>query len=203
MFTGLVEGLRDVVEATPSDGGLRLVVDLAASSAGVAPGDSIAVNGCCLTVESLDGTRAVFHAGRETLGLTALGGIAAGSAVNVERSLRLGDRLGGHLVSGHVDGVGEVAAITPERSQTVMTFRLPERLRGRVILKGSIAVDGVSLTITDVVADRVSVALIPHTLEITTLGAKAIGDAVNLESDMIGKWVVAQLAPILDELKKD
>lgn len=203
MFTGLVEGLRTVTEATPHDEGMRLVIDLASSAEGVVLGDSIAIDGCCLTVDGLDGNRASFHAGRETLGLTTLGGLRTGASVNVERSLRLGDRLGGHMVTGHVDGVGEVTAIAAEDSQTVMSFRLPEPLLGQVIHKGSLAIDGVSLTLTEVAGDHVSVALIPHTLEITTLGAKAVGDPVNLEADMIGKWIVQQITPILDDLKKD
>ncbi len=107
------------------------------------------------------------------------------------------------MVSGHVDGTGEVIEVAPEESQTVMRFRLPERLADQVILKGSLAIDGVSLTLIDVAGDEVAVALIPHTLEVTTLGGLRPGDRVNFETDMIGKWIVQQIKPILDELKKD
>lgn len=201
MFTGLVEGLRTVVAATPTDEGLKLVIDLAESADAGVLGASIAVNGCCLTVDGLEGRNASFHAGRETLSLTTLGNLAEGDQVNVERALRMGDSLGGHMVTGHVDGIGEVVAISPEESQTVITFRLPERLHDQVILKGSIAIDGVSLTLTEVKDGCVSVALIPHTLSITTMGLRGVGEPVNIETDMIGKWVVQQITPILDELR--
>ena len=200
MFTGIVAGRRPVLQADRGDSGLQLLVDLGDLADGVALGDSIAIDGCCLTVDRRDGETVRFHAGRETLSLTALGGLAVGREVNVERALRFGDDLGGHLVSGHVDGVGRIVALEPEDSQTVLTIELPAALRDEVILKGSITVDGVSLTITDASRGRVSIALIPHTLEVTTLGSKSVGDPVNLETDLIGKWVLRQEQPVLAEI---
>ncbi len=201
MFTGIVEGLRPVTAADFGAEGLELTVDLGDLAAGVQVGDSVAVDGCCLTVTALEGPRACFHAARETLGLTTLEHVTTASRVNVERALALGDRLGGHLVSGHVDGIGEIVAIRPEPSQTWMTFRLPDRLFAQTLLKGSVALDGVSLTVTEKREGCVSVALIPHTLEVTTLGKKKVGDRVNVETDMMGKWILERLGPMLDALE--
>lgn len=205
MFTGIVEMKLPLIAPRRTEEGLEFGLDLGllpTEGAG-APrlGDSIAVNGCCLTIAELGASGARFHAGRETLGLTNLGGLEAGSLVNVERALRFGDQLGGHLVSGHVDGVGQVHEIVPEESQTVMRFSLPERLLDQVILKGSIALDGVSLTITEVKGPVIAVALIPHTLEVTTLGEKTVGDPINVETDMLGKWILKQTMPITEQLK--
>ncbi|HGY92467.1 MAG TPA: riboflavin synthase [Planctomycetes bacterium] len=201
MFTGIVEGLCPVVAAEFGGQGLRLTVDLACAAEGVQVGDSIAVDGCCLTVTELEGTFASFHAARETLGLTTLATMESGRRVNIERALAFGDRLGGHLVSGHVDGLGEVVEVRAESSQTWMTFRLPDRLFAQTLLKGSIALDGVSLTITEKCDGHISVALIPHTLEVTTLGSKRKGDRVNVETDMMGKWIMERLGPVLEELE--
>ena len=199
MFTGIVEDKCPVVGLDRGDDLIKLTVDLDELTEGVGLGDSIAVNGCCLTVEELDGPEVSFHAGRETLGLTNLGDLVLGSFVNIERSLAVGDKLGGHFVSGHVDGVGTVAAIEPEASQTWMSFDLPENLARQVLLKGSISLDGVSLTITEKKGSRVSVALIPHTLEVTTMGDYQVGDRINVETDMLGKWILERLDPILEE----
>ena len=201
MFTGIVEAKQPVVSVQDGPEQRKLVVDLGDLAVGVALGASIAVNGCCLTVEQLDGHRASFHAGRETLGLTNLGGLGAGQSVNLERSLRMGDELGGHLVSGHIDGTGRVVARDDEPGQTVMTFELAAPLFAQTLLKGSIAIDGVSLTITRRQAGQVSVALIPHTLAVTTLGDRKAGDLVNVETDQIGKWILQRMGPALDELR--
>ncbi len=201
MFTGIVEGLRPVVAADFGEEGLSLTVDLGELADGVHVGDSIAVDGCCLTVTELSGVRASFHAARETLGLTTLATMKADARVNIERAVALGDRLGGHLVSGHVDGMGEVVEVRPESSQTWMTFRLADRLFAQTLLKGSVALDGVSLTITDKREACISVALIPHTLEVTTLGSKKKGDLVNVETDMMGKWILERLGPMLEDLE--
>jgi riboflavin synthase len=195
MFTGLVEHSCRVHAAELGPDGLRLAIDLDAVADGVALGDSIAVNGCCLTVAALSGKTATFHAGRETLELTSLAtATAPGQRVNVERSLRVGQTLGGHFVSGHVDGTARVLAIAPEPSQTVMTFELPPRLAAQVVLKGSIAIDGVSLTVISVREGHVAVALIPHTLAVTTLGGRRPGDLVNVETDMLSKLVQHHLS---------
>jgi riboflavin synthase len=189
MFTGIVESRRPVTVHEGSRGGLALGVDLGPCAAGVSVGDSIAVLGCCLTVEALDAGVARFHLMGETLGLTRFGALRVGDDVNVERSLRVGDQLGGHFVSGHLDGLGEVFAKTPAEGQTDLTVRVPPGLERFVVPKGSIAIDGVSLTVAHVLDRDVTVCLIPHTLEVTTLGSLSPGDAVHLEMDMIGKWV--------------
>lgn len=189
MFTGIVEGQRPVVRADHHDGGLTLGLDLGDLSDGVAVGDSIAVSGCCLTVEELKGSVARFHLMAETLGLTTFGETAVGQQRNVERSLQVGDRLGGHFVSGHIDGVGTVTGIAAEEGQTDLTISVPASLAELVIPKGSITIDGVSLTIAGIEGPEVTVCLIPHTLEVTSLGSLGVGGAVHLEMDMIGKWV--------------
>jgi riboflavin synthase len=197
MFSGIVEGLKTVVSQRDDESGKTIAVDLAELAAGVRTGDSVAIDGCCLTVEALSGAVATFHAIGETLRLTTLGGLRRGSRVNVERSLKVGDQLGGHLVSGHVDGVAPVVGKRRDADQTWMTVDLPVPLSELVLLKGSIALDGVSLTVAGIDGRRVSVALIPHTLEHTTLGSRETGASLNVECDMIGKWV-RRLLPGLD-----
>lgn len=202
MFTGIVETNLPVAAVEKHAEGLDFELELGTVFSELNLGESIAVDGCCLTIAALDGGKARFQAGRETLSLTTLDEIAVGRPVNVERALAFGDRLGGHLVSGHVDGVGRVTSIVEEPSQTVMSFELPERLAGEVILKGSVALDGVSLTITEVSGPVISVALIPHTLEVTTLGVREVGQRINVETDMIGKWIVQQTGPLLEEIER-
>ncbi len=200
MFTGLVEGTGTVVAADRGPGGLTLAVDLGPLFEGVLLGDSVALDGCCLTVVALEAAPASvarFTAVPETLEKTTLGALAAGRRVNVERSLRLGDRLGGHIVQGHVDGVGRVARRAPEGEQVTFEVACDARLTALMVEKGSIAVDGVSLTLVTVAPGRFTFAAIPHTLAVTTLGERAPGDAVNLEADVLGKWVRAMVAPYL------
>jgi riboflavin synthase len=156
-------------------------------------GDSIAINGCCLTVVGVAAGGLAFDAGAETLSRTNLGQLKTGDRVNVERSLRLGDSLGGHLVTGHIDGLGTVDQRQDDAQWCTMWFRAAAPLMRQMASKGSIAVDGVSLTLVDVVAERFSVALIPHTLSATTLGSRRVGDAVNLETDVLAKYVERQL----------
>jgi riboflavin synthase len=189
MFTGLVENMADVVEVVPEPPGVRFVIHHANFSGSTKIGDSIALNGCCLTVVNVDGDRLTFQAGEETLSRTNLGELAAGSVVNYERSLRLGDEMGGHLVTGHIDAVGIVDRRDDDTQWCTMWFRVPPALATQMASKGSIAVDGVSLTLVDVEADRFSVALIPHTLSLTTLGRRQVGDRVNLETDVLAKYV--------------
>ncbi len=194
MFTGLVEALVSVARVVDAPPGKQLVLDCPAFAAETGIGDSIAINGCCLTVVEREGNGLAFEAGPETLARTNLGRLAAGSRVNVERSVKLGDRLGGHLVTGHIDAVGSLDARDDSGEWSTCWFRLPRPYAGQIVSKGSIAVDGVSLTVVDVEAERFSVALIPHTLSVTTLGQLRRGDAVNLETDLIGKYVEKQLA---------
>jgi riboflavin synthase len=193
MFTGLVEGLGVIADIVPEPAGLRFVISPPAAM--IAPddpcrlGDSIAINGCCLTVVELTAAAWSFQAGTETLSKTNLGRLQKGDAVNLERSLPAHGRLGGHFVLGHIDGVGAVERIDRQDEWVTMWFRVPRSLGDLMVSKGSIAVDGVSLTLVQVGPERFSVALIPHTLSVTTLGRRNVGDAVNIETDILGKYV--------------
>src|SRR5437763_1868311 len=189
MFTGLVEALGTVARVAPDGAGGHELVIAAPWAAELTLGESVAVNGACLTVVERSPDDFRVQAGPETLARTNLGELAAGDRVNLERSLRLGDRLGGHLVQGHVDGVGRVAERIPQGDWETVWFACPPALAAQMVPKGSVAVDGVSLTLVDVAADRFSAALIPHTLAATTLGSKRPGATVNLETDLIGKYV--------------
>ncbi len=160
---------------------------------GVALGDSIAINGCCLTVISIDGQQLTFQAGTETLGRTNLGLLKSGDSVNLERSLRVGDRMGGHYVTGHIDGLGQVIKRIDEGDWAEFWFSATETMTRQMASKGSVAVDGISLTLVNVERDRFSVALIPHTLSETTLGNRTVGDSVNLETDLLAKYVEQQI----------
>jgi riboflavin synthase len=197
MFTGLIEGQGTVasVERPGADGaGLRLHVS-APWLDGLAEGDSVAVNGCCLTVTTLPGDGFTADLVGETLARTALGRLAPGDPVNLERPLAAGGRLGGHLVQGHVDGVGQVLERTPSGDGTLLRVGLGPDLARYVVVKGSIAVDGVSLTVAGVGPDWFAVALIPHTLAVTTLGRRQPGDPVQLEVDVLAKYVERLAAP--------
>ena len=194
MFTGLVESLGRVIEAVPEPPGLRLVVDAGQVAGDASLGDSICTSGCCLSVVRIDGPRLAFELGPETLARTTLGGLKPGAPVNLERSLRLSDRLGGHLVTGHVDGMGRLAAKVQEGDWVTCRFTAPPQLLAQMASKGSVAIDGVSLTLVDVTPTEFSVALIPHTLAHTTLGSLAVGDGVNLETDLVFKYVDRWLA---------
>jgi riboflavin synthase len=194
MFTGLVEGMGSVAEAAVEGPGTRLViVPPEALGAGTAVGDSVAINGCCLTVVAAQDGRWSFQAGPETLHRTNLGQIRAGDRVNFERALPADARLGGHFVQGHIDGCGMVDCIRREGEWVTIWFRVPSQLTGQMVSKGSVAVDGVSLTLVDVDAERFSVALIPHTLEVTTLGLRREHDCVNVETDILAKYVQKML----------
>jgi riboflavin synthase len=188
MFTGLVETLGSVGRVESDDDGRRITL-FASFASELASGDSVAVNGACLTVVAHDADSCAFQAGPETLARTNLGELVPGDRVNLERSLRLSDRLGGHLVQGHVDGIGRIAERIRQGEWELVWFTCPPALAAQLVSKGSVAVDGVSLTLVDVAADRFSVALIPHTLANTTLGFKQPGAAVNLETDLLAKYV--------------
>jgi len=196
MFTGIVEELGSVRAIVPDAGGARLELACREVIADARIGDSIAVNGCCLTVVELGDGWWAADAQIETLDRTTLGALTPGDPVNLERPMRLGDRLGGHLVLGHVDGVGEVVAVEPlPDGSTRITVRAPAALARYLVEKGSVTVDGASLTNTTVSdldaggGAEFGVALIPHTLAVTTLGVRRPGDRVNLEADMIAKHV--------------
>ncbi len=194
MFSGLVEGMAPIVAVEERPPGKRFTIDLPEHAERIAIGESIALNGCCLTVIECRDGRVAFDAGAETLRRTNLGDQVVGDRVNYERSLRLGDRLGGHLVTGHIDTVGVVARRIDEGDWSTFWFTVESRWIRQMASKGSIAVDGVSLTLVDVESDRFSVALIPHTLDVTTLGGRREGDRVNIETDLLAKYVEQQLA---------
>jgi riboflavin synthase len=189
MFTGIVESLGTLRRVQDEGPGRRLTFSAPSLLEGVKLGDSVALNGCCLTVVELTADGFAFEAGPETLRLTNLGELRPGDRVNLERSLRLGDRLGGHLVTGHVDGLGHVARRQREGDWEFVWFRCPPALAEQMVPKGSVTVDGISLTLVEVSAEGFSVALIPHTLSVTTLGFKDVGASVNLETDLFGKYV--------------
>lgn len=194
MFTGLVEGLGRVVATEPETAGLRLIIAPPATMLGIEGdrcqlGDSVAINGCCLTVIEIRHDCWAFQAGTETLSKTNLGSLKVDDPVNLERSLPVNGRLGGHFVQGHVDGVGQVEVIDREGEWVTMWFRVPENLARLMVSKGSVAVDGISLTVVNTEQNRFSVALIPHTLTVTTLGVRQVGNTVNIETDILGKYV--------------
>ena len=194
MFTGLVEGLGTVAEVVPEGPGKRLAIaPPAAMLERTSPGDSVALNGCCLTVVEARSGRWSFQAGPETLARTNLGLLRSGDGVNLERALGADARLGGHFVQGHIDGCGSVERILRDGEWVTIWFRTPATLAAQMVTKGSVAVDGVSLTLVEVEAERFSVALIPHTLEVTTLGTRREHDRVNIETDILGKYVQKML----------
>ncbi len=193
MFTGLVQSLAKLEILAPEPGGVRLVVREPEMAARSALGASIALNGCCLTVVDLGEGSIAFQAGEETLSCTNLGQLKSGDRVNLEASMKMGDEIGGHLVTGHIDAVGTVDERNEEADWATFWFRTPRNLVRQMANKASITVDGVSLTLVDVEEDRFSIALIPHTLAVTTLGFRQVGDTVNLETDLLAKYVEQQL----------
>jgi riboflavin synthase len=195
MFTGLVEEGGIVRAVEPGERGARLVIGAGAVLDGLGIGDSVAVNGACLTAVAVSEEGFAVDAVAETLRRTNLGALAPGDRVNLERPMRLGDRLDGHLVQGHVDGVGEVASARAEGESTVLEITAPPDLLRYVVEKGSVTVDGVSLTVAARLPERFTVALIPHTMTITTLGPQAVGRAVNLEVDVVAKYVESLARP--------
>ncbi len=188
MFTGLVADLGEVKEIEHTGDGLRLTVT-SRLAAEVGLGDSVAVNGVCLTATAVDGTAFTTEVMNETLRLSGLGEARVGSPVNLELAMRLDDRLGGHIVQGHVDGVGTVAEVLPDGFARRLTIKAPEQVLRYVVHKGSITVNGVSLTVAGSSDGSFTVSLIPETLERTNLGSAQPGDAVNLEVDVLAKYV--------------
>ena len=189
MFTGLVQALGTVREVTDGHGGRRLRVAEPTIAPGLVIGESVAVNGACLTAVARDGDAFDFEAGPETLAKTTLGRLAAGDRVNLERALRVGDPLGGLFVTGHVDGVGTLLEEAVTGEWLTLWFGIPAEFEDLLVATGSVAVDGVGLTVVDVATERFSVMLIPHTRAHTTLGAKKPGGQVNLAFDLIAKHV--------------
>jgi riboflavin synthase len=195
MFTGIIEGVGRIAALEARGGDVRLRVEVGTLPfEAVQPGESIAVNGVCLTVVEFDAVSFAADASNETLSLTTLGTLQVGAPVNLERAMRPTDRLGGHLVSGHVDGVGRVLAIVEDARAQRWRFAAPAALLRYVAKKGSICVDGVSLTVNEVDADGFEVALIPHTVSHTAFAQTQAGDAVNLEIDLVARYVERLLA---------
>ncbi|BCO09998.1 riboflavin synthase subunit alpha [Desulfolithobacter dissulfuricans] len=194
MFTGIIQGLGTVVEKRPAGGGMVFCLEADFDLTDPEEGESIAVNGACLTARDIKGRRFMVDVSPESLSRTGLGELQVGSRVNLERALRLADRLGGHLVSGHVDARARVEERRAAGDFTLFSFSLPPSLAKYVIEKGSIAINGVSLTVNSCKGNRFSVSIIPHTLKVTTLGSLGPGDMVNIEVDIIGKYVEKLLA---------
>ena len=196
MFTGLVEGKGRV--ASLGEGGMtRIEVEAGGLSAGTGVGDSVSVNGVCLTVNEIHGERLVFYAMQETLRRTALGGLTEGDAVNLERAMTPEKRFGGHIVQGHVDGVGEVLRVTSEGDAEIWEFSAPESVLRYAVEKGSVCIDGISLTLVSVREGSFTVSILPQTRAATNLEGLVPGDRVNLEADVIGKYVERLLGPRL------
>ncbi|NUR71080.1 MAG: riboflavin synthase [Hamadaea sp.] len=189
MFTGIVEELGEVVELTWKGEGARLAIKGPVVTADAGHGDSIAVNGVCLTVVENLGEVFTTEVMKESFDRSSLGGLKVGDRVNLERAVKVSDRLGGHIVQGHVDGVATITERVPGDLWETVRFTLPEDLSRYVVEKGSITVDGISLTVTEISEVAFAVSLIPTTLEVTTLGRKGVGDQVNLEVDVIAKYV--------------
>ena len=189
MFTGIIEHLGEVKQIKRQANSAVIAVDIGKLSSDVSSGDSIAINGACLTVTQINGSEVVFDISTETLSLTTIGDLRGSDKVNIERSLKIGDKLGGHFVTGHVDGVGVISKKDNEHGQCTMWFSVSDEYAKMMIKKGSVAVDGISLTIVELEDRSFSVALIPYTLKETSLGFKKVGQRINIETDMLGKWV--------------
>lgn len=190
MFTGIVQDVGRIAAREPRGGDVRLLIDCPRLDvAQLRAGDSVSVQGCCLTVTGIAGRSFAVDVSRETLGLTTLGELAPGAPVNLEPALRAGDALGGHLVSGHVDGVGTVTAVSADARSSRLTIGVPAALARYLARKGSVTVDGVSLTVNEVDGATFGVNIIPHTQQQTTLGAARAGTRVNLEVDLVARYL--------------
>ena len=200
MFTGIVRELGTVESATGTAGALRLEIAAPTTAALTTPGDSVAVNGCCLTAVAVAGGVLAFDAVAETLARTTLAGLTAGARVNLEPALRAGEPLGGHFVQGHVDGVGVVGGVEDGEGGRRVRVALPARLRRHIVEKGSVTLDGVSLTVAALEPDGLTVALVPHTLAATTFGELGVGAEVNVEVDVLAKYVEALTRTPADSL---
>jgi riboflavin synthase len=197
MFTGIIQATGEIRKLTPRGGDAQLIIATGGLDMGdVALGDSIAVNGVCLTAITFDAASFTADVSGETLSRTTLGDLTVGSRVNLEKALIPTTRLGGHLVSGHVDGTATVAGIRDEGNARIFTFTAEPALTRQMIQRGSVAIDGISLTLIAVEEGRFSVSIIPHTLQVTNLGQRRLGDTVNIETDLIGKYVLSFLEPL-------
>ena len=199
MFTGLIEAVCTVKSVRSTDGAMHMTVDLGKLAGESKIGDSIAINGVCLTVSKLRGSLADFDVSGETLAKSTLGRLKPASEVNTELAMKAGDRFGGHIVQGHIDGTAMIKAIDKRGRFADMKFAAKSELLDQMVVKGSVAVDGISLTVADMDQTSFSAAIIPETLEKTTLGTAKIGDVVNIETDIITKTIKKQLDKILPQ----
>ena len=193
MFTGIVEGIgkvKKISKATKNRSAIQMIVDLGKHGKGLKTGQSVALNGVCLTVTKLSKTECTFEMIEETTKKTDLGNLKLGGIVNIERSLKVGDRLEGHFVLGHVDGVGIIKKIQKKPKEVIIWVQVPKNLSKYVVKKGSIAIDGISLTVVEIKNNLASVCLIPHTIQVTNFKTKNIGDKVNIETDILGKYIL-------------
>lgn len=195
MFTGIIEGLGNIVsfdKKTNNRSAAKMKIHIGKIAKGLKIGDSVAINGVCLTAVSISKGITEFEMVGETIKKTNLGSLERGDKVNIERSLKIGERLEGHFVLGHVDGIGIISKIEKQSNQIQIWITLPKELSKHVIKKGSITVDGISLTVVDVLKDKFSVSIIPHTMQITNLSYKKVGDKVNIETDILGKYILSE-----------
>ena len=193
MFTGIIEGIgkiEKISKNTKNRSAIQMTVNLGKYAKGLKIGQSVALNGVCLTATKLTRSNCIFEMIEETTNKTDLGNLKPGDIVNIERSLRTGDRLEGHFVLGHVDGVGIIKKIQNKPKEVQVWFEVPKELSKYVVKKGSIAVDGISLTVVDIKNNLASVCLIPHTIEITNFKTKNVGDKINIETDILGKYIL-------------
>lgn len=193
MFTGIIEGIgkiEKISKNTKNRSAIQMTVNLGKHAKGLKIGQSVALNGVCLTATKLSKSNCIFEMIEETTQKTDLGNLKPGDIVNIERSLKTGDRLEGHFVLGHVDGVGTIKKIQNKPKEVQIWFEVPKKLSKYVVKKGSIAVDGISLTVVDIKNNLASVCLIPHTIEITNFKTKNVGDKLNIETDILGKYIL-------------
>ncbi|HVZ62568.1 MAG TPA: riboflavin synthase [Candidatus Nitrosotalea sp.] len=195
MFTGIIEGLGNIIsfdKKTNNRSAAKMKINIGKIGKGLKIGDSVAINGVCLTAVGISKGITEFEMVGETIKKTNLGSLERGDKVNIERSLKIGERLEGHFVLGHVDGIGIISKIEKQSNQIQIWIKLPKELSKHVIKKGSITVDGISLTVVDVLKDQFSVSIIPHTMQITNLNYKKVGDKVNIETDILGKYILSE-----------
>jgi len=195
MFTGIIDGIGKVTKiskVTKNRSAYQMTVDLGKHAKGLKIGQSVALNGVCLSVTKISKNKCYFEMIGETIKKTDLGNLKTGGKVNIERSLKVGDRMEGHFVLGHVDGVGKISKIEKKPNEVKIWFEVPKKLAKFVVKKGSIALDGISLTVVDMTKNKASICLIPHTMTVTNFNSKKIGDKINIETDILGKYILKQ-----------
>ena len=196
MFTGIIQGvgkIEKINQNTKNRSAFQMTVDLGKHAKGLKVGQSVALNGVCLSATKISKNKCDFEMIDETIKQTDLGNLVPGAKVNIERSLKVGDRMEGHFVLGHVDGVGIIKKIEKKPKGVKVWFEVPKKLVKFVVKKGSIAIDGISLTVVDVTKNNASVCLIPHTIKITNFQSKKVGDKINIETDILGKYILKQI----------